>query len=223
MRDSGDSALFNDIKAPTRSAFPMTLFPLTPNVRPYMRIARLPISRRSFLAGFAAAGISLKLPKGAFAADGKVNFYNWDTYIGETTMAEFEDATGIEVQYDLFADNDELFAKLRGGNPGYDLIVPTNDYVERMLIADMLLPLDHSRIPNMKNIDPKFLDASFDPGRKFSLPYMWGTIGIGYRKSAVDGIPDSWNDQFTSDKYAGRMALMSEPTIVMRLAVKAMG
>ena len=137
---------------------------------------RAPISRRRFLASTAAAGaaigISLKLPKGAFAADGKVNFYNWDTYIGETTIEDFEKESGIEVQYDLFADNDELFAKMRGGNPGYDLIVPTNDYVERMLVADMLLPLGHSKFPNIAYIDPNFLDPAFDPGRKYSLPYL---------------------------------------------------
>lgn len=181
------------------------------------------ISRRRFLAGSAAVGISLKLPKDAFAAGGKVNFYNWDTYIGETTIEDFEEASGIEVQYDLFADNAELFAKMRSGNPGYDLIVPTNDYVEQLIEADLLLPLDHAKIPNMKNIDPAFLDAAFDPGRKFSLPYMWGTIGIGYRKSAVETPPTSWADVFSSDTYAGRIALMSEPTTVLQMAMKANG
>ena len=68
---------------------------------------------------------------------------------------------------------------------------PTNDYVERLVTADMLVPIDHSLVPSMKNIDPNFLDADFDPGRKYSLPYMWGTIGIGYRKSKVDAVPDS--------------------------------
>jgi len=75
------------------------------------------INRRQFLTGTAAVGISITMPKGAFAQDGKVNFYNWDTYIGENTIEEFESATGIKVQYDLYADNDELFAKLKGGNP----------------------------------------------------------------------------------------------------------
>ena len=187
------------------------------------RAKRSPLSRRQFLAGAAAVGISFKIPKSALAADGKVNFYNWDTYIGENTIDEFQDATGLEVQYDLFADNDELFAKLRGGNPGYDVIVPTNDYVERMLVAEMLLPLDHSKIPNMKNIEAGFLDPAFDPGRQYSMPYMWGTIGVGYRKSAVEDIPTSWNDLLNSDKYAGRIALMSEPQTVMQMALKAMG
>lgn len=188
---------------------------------------RLPMNRRKFLAGAAAGaaavGISFKLPKGAFAADNKVNFYNWDTYIGENTIEQFEESSGIEVQYDLFADNDELFAKLRGGNPGYDVIVPTNDYVERMVVGEMLMKLDHSKIPNIANIDAKFMDPAFDPGREYSLPYMWGTIGIGYRKSAVDGIPSSWNDVMTSDKYAGRIAFLSEPQTVLQMALKTMG
>jgi len=179
--------------------------------------------RRRFLAGSAAVGIGLKLPKGAFAAEGEVNFYNWDTYIGETTLEDFEKATGIEVQYDLFADNAELFAKLRGGNPGYDVIVPTNDYVEQMIEAELLMPLDHSKVPNIANVDPLFMDPSFDPGRTYSLPYMWGTIGIGYRKSAVEAPPESWNEILESDKYAGRIALLSEPTTVLQMAMKAQG
>ncbi|MYF90317.1 MAG: extracellular solute-binding protein, partial [Boseongicola sp. SB0676_bin_33] len=131
--------------------------------------------RRSLLGGAATlAGLSF-LPRGTMAAEErKLNFYNWDTYIGETTLEDFNAATGIEVKMDLFADNDELFAKLREGNPGYDLIVPTNDYVERMLVAGMLLPLDHDKIPNMSNLGANFRDASYDPGLKHSIPYMWG-------------------------------------------------
>jgi len=185
------------------------------------------ISRRTALRGIAgagAAGLTFNMTK-AFAAShtGKVNFYNWDTYIGETTLADFTAATGIEVQYDLFADNDELFAKLKNGNPGYDLIVPTNDYVEQMIEAEMLTKLDHSKIPNMANIDPAFTDPAFDPGRTYSMPYMWGSIGIGYRKSAVDAAPDSWADLYTSDKYAGRMALLGNGQTVLQMALKLMG
>lgn len=181
------------------------------------------INRRQFLTGTAAVGISITMPNGVFADAGKVNFYNWDTYIGETTIEDFEKATGIKVQYDLYADNDELFAKLKGGNPGYDIIIPSNDYIEQMLDADMLLPLDMSKIPNAKNVDPAFMNPSFDPGRKFSLPYMWGTIGIGYRKSAVDGEITSWGDLFDSDKYSGRIALMNESRTVLQMVMKYMG
>lgn len=186
---------------------------------------RKPISRRAALAGMGAVGISFTLPKSLQAASHakKVNFYNWDTYIGETTLADFSAATGVEVQYDLYADNDELFAKLKNGNPGYDLIVPTNDYVERMIVADMLEPLDHAKIPNMANIEKTFLNPAFDPGRKFSLPYMWGSIGVGYRKSAVSKTPDSWADLYTSDEYAGRIALLGAGDTVFQMALKLMG
>lgn len=183
------------------------------------------VSRRGFLAGMGAvaAGISFLPREGFSAEEKKLNFYNWDTYIGETTLADFQKASGIEVKMDLFADNDELFAKLKEGNPGYDLIVPTNDYVERMIVANMLVPLDHSKIPNISNIDPVFRDAQFDPGRKYSLPYMWGTIGIGYRKSKVKGVPDSWKWLYDSSQYSGRIALLADGGTVIQMGLKYMG
>ena len=183
------------------------------------------LSRRTFLAGMGAVAAGIQfVPRHGFAAeDAKLNFYNWDTYIGETTLADFKKASGIEVRMDLYADNEELFAKLKEGNPGYDLIVPTNDFVERMLTAKMLLPLDHSMIPNMKNIDPNFLDADFDPGRKFSIPYMWGSVGIGYRKSKVDGVPDSWKWLYDSDKYSGRIAMLADGGTIVGMGLKYKG
>jgi spermidine/putrescine transport system substrate-binding protein len=181
------------------------------------------VSRRHFLAGTGAvaAGLAIGPKVGWSAEEARVNFYNWDTYIGETTLEDFNEASGIEVKMDLFADNDELFAKLKEGNPGYDLIVPTNDYVERMLVAQMLEPLDHSLITNINNIDPIFRDAQFDPGRKYSMPYMWGTQGIGYRKSKVSSPPDSWKVLLDSDEYTGRIALLSES--VLEVALKYLG
>ena len=146
---------------------------------------------------------------GATGEEPKLNFYNWDTYIGETTLDDFKEASGIAVKMDLFDSNDVLFAKFRAGNPGYDVIVPSNDFVERMIQANMLMELDHSLIPNMKNIDPAFQDAEYDPGRKHAMPYTWLTLGIGYRKSKVKGTPDSWKVLFDSDEYKGRIAVLS--------------
>jgi spermidine/putrescine transport system substrate-binding protein len=181
------------------------------------------LTRRSFLAGTGAvaAGVSLG-PRGAWSVEEpKLNFYNWDTYIGETTLDDFKGESGIEVKMDLFADNEELFAKLKESNPGYDLIVPSNDFVERFLAADKLLPLDHGLIPNIANVEPVFMDAAFDPGRKYSLTYMWGTQGIGYRKSKVSSVPDSWKTVLDSDEYSGRIALLSEG--VLEVALKYLG
>ena len=168
-------------------------------------------TRRQLLGGGAAmVGVSL-IPDPLLSAEAKqLNFYNWDTYIGETTLDDFKDASGIEVTMDLFADNDELFAKLKEGNPGYDVIVPTNDFVERFMTANKLMELDHSKIPNIANLDPVFMESSFDPGRKFSLTYMWGTQGIGYRKSKVSSVPDSWKTVLDSDEYSGRIAKPGE-------------
>ena len=183
------------------------------------------VSRRSFMAGLGAVAAGLKFAPGTVLAaeDKKLNFYNWDTYIGESTLGDFTAETGIDVTMDLYADNDELFAKLKEGNPGYDVIVPTNDFVERMITANMLEPLVGDLIPNIPNIDPTFRDAAFDPGRRFSLPYMWGTIGIGYRKSRVDGVPDSWKWLLDSDHYAGKIALMGDGTTMIQLTMKYLG
>lgn len=185
-----------------------------------------PFGRRSFLAGTGAvaAGLTI-LPKAGFSAEeAKVNFYNWDTYIGETTLDDFKAASGVDVKMDLFADNDELFAKFKEGNPGYDLIVPTDTYVERMARAGMLQTLDHSLLPNFKkNIAPAFQDAQFDPGRKYSMPYMWGTIGIGYRKSRVSSPPTTWKAVYDSDEYSGRIAMLSDGATVIQMALKYMG
>ncbi len=184
-----------------------------------------PLNRRSFLAGTGAVAAGLTFgPGNVFAAEEpKLNFYNWDTYIGEDTLPDFKKATGISVTMDLYADNDELFAKLKEGNPGYDVIVPTNDYVERMILARMLEPIEHKLLKNFGNIDPVFQDATFDPGRKYSIPYMWGTIGIGYRKSRVDGVPDSWKWIYDSDKYSGKVSLLGDGLTVIQMALKYLG
>ncbi len=182
-------------------------------------------NRRNFLAGTGAFAVGVSLmPYGALSAEDKLlNFYNWDTYIGETTLADFGSATGIEAKMDLFADNDELFAKLKEGNPGYDVIVPTNDFVERMIEAGMLENIDHALIPNMSNLEPAFQDANFDPGRAHSVPYMWGTIGVGYRPSKVEGVPASWKWLYDSDAYAGKIALLGDGLTVIGHALKYLG
>ncbi|MDJ0684572.1 MAG: spermidine/putrescine ABC transporter substrate-binding protein [Alphaproteobacteria bacterium] len=177
------------------------------------------------IAGLGAVAAGISFGRSAHAAeDPELNFYNWDTYIGETTLDDFKGVSGIEVNMSLFADNDELFAKLKEGNPGFDLIVPTNDFVERMAQAEMIVPLDHSKIPNFeKNISSLFKDPAFDPGRKFSMPYMWGTMGIGYRKSRVKEPITSWKTMFDSDEYSGRISWLSESRTMLGIAGMYMG
>ena len=194
---------------------------------------RLKASRRSLLAGLgaAAAGISFstlegcapKAPIGPNGEEHKLNLYNWDTYTGKTTLADFKAATGVSVNMSLFATNDELFSKLKAGNPGFDVIVPSNEYVSRLRIADLIQPLDLAKIPNRANLLPAFQNPEFDPGRRYSMPYTWLCLGIGYRKSKVDGVPDSWKWLMDSDRYKGRIGLFSEADDLIELGAKYLG
>ena len=183
-------------------------------------------NRRSVLKGTAAlaAGFTF-LPRNSMAGEErKLNLYNYDTYIGDTTLDDFEAASGIAPKMDLFADMDELFSKLKAGNPGYDAVVVSNDYLERMVKANLMSQLDHAKLPNMANIDPAFANPAFDPGRKYSIPYMWGTIGVGYRKSAIEGgVIDSWKPLFDSDKYSGKISLLGDAQNVIGCALKYLG
>jgi spermidine/putrescine transport system substrate-binding protein len=181
-------------------------------------------NRRQLLKGAGMFAALTFLPRHALSEEEKkLSFFNYDTYTGETTLADFNAATGIEVKLDLFADGDELFTKLKAGNPGYDVIVPPSNTLERMIKANMVIALDHSKIPNIANVDPLFMNASFDPGRKYSLPYMWGTVGIGYRISKVEGAPDSWKWLFDDQKYAGKVAVLGDQEHAIGGALKYLG
>jgi spermidine/putrescine transport system substrate-binding protein len=194
--------------------------------------------RRALLTRFGAAAIAIsfggmisgcderttpaiKIPQ--TGEEPKLNFYSWDTYIGEHTLDDFQGASGTKVAMSFFSTNDELFAKMRSGNPGYDVLVPSDDALIRLRDAGLLQPLDHSLIANFKNIAPEFRDVSFDPKRAMSMPYTWLALGIGYRKSKVKGVPDSWKWLFDSDAYKNRIALVSEAGDLFRLYARYLG
>ena len=132
-------------------------------------------------------------------AQSSVSVYNWTDYIGETTLADFQAKTGIKVIYDVFDSNETLEGKLLAGRTGYDVVVPSNHFLARQVKAGAFLKLDRSQLPNFKNLDPKLLTLleKNDPQNAHSVPYLWGTNGIGYNvekvKAAlgVDKI-DSW-------------------------------
>ncbi len=178
--------------------------------------------RRNFLAGTGAAAVALSFGGRFASASGELNVYNWDTYIGDTTLDTFTKSTGIEVQYDLYANLEEMFAKFQAGNPGYDVIFPSDYMIETMIAADMVVELDRSKLPNFKHIDENFLNPSFDPGCKYNIPYFWGSCGIGYRKSVV-GEVDSWKVLLESGEFSGRMALLADSRFVMGVALLYLG
>ena len=161
---------------------------------------------RTLLAGLIAAAIALPA---AQAADRTVNVYNWSDYIGETTLADFQQASGIKVLYDVFDSNESLEGKLLAGRSGYDLVVPSNNFLGKQIKAGAFQKLDRSLLPNWNNLDPALLKQlqTNDPGNQYSVPYLWGTNGIGYNVAKVKEVLgvdeiDSWAVLFEPENMA---------------------
>ena len=128
-----------------------------------------------------------------------LSVYNWTTYIAEDTIDNFEAACGVRVIYDTFPSDDDMLARMRQGNPGYDIVVPSDRVVAIMIEEGLLLPLDRALLPNWVHLDTTFLGLDFDPGNRYSIPYQWGTLGIGYHVGRVGFEVKTWMDMFTYD------------------------
>ncbi len=137
-----------------------------------------------------------------------LNVYNWGEYIDESVLKTFTNETGITVNYELFDSNEAMYTKLKNSGESYDVIFPSDYMISKMLKEDMLIPLNYDNIPNYKNISDRFKNLEFDPGNKYSVPYMWGTLGIMYNKTMVDEPVDSWNILF-DEKYSGKIFMYS--------------
>lgn len=140
------------------------------------------------------------------AAEKVLHVYNWSDLIAEDTVPNFEKATGMKVVYDLLDSNETLEVKVLSGNSGYDIVVPSNTFFANQAKAGAYMPLDRSKIPNWKNLDPMILEKarSFDPDNKYSIPYVWGTTGIGYNQDKVKAVLgvdkiDSWDAIFNPE------------------------
>ena len=151
-----------------------------------------------------------------------VNVYNWGEYIDESIFEDFEAETGITVNYKTFSSNEMLYSSIKGGGSQYDVIIPSDYMVARMIAEDMLLELDFSQIPNMANMNSEYLHREFDPQQKYSVPYMWGTTGIIYNTKMVDKAPTSWMDLFTTDMRSN-VLIFDNPRDCIGIALKALG
>ena len=155
---------------------------------------------------------------------GELNVLNWGEYIDEELIALFEQETGVKVNYIEMTSNEEMLIKLRSSDSPYDLCFPSDYIIEQMIREDMLQPLDYSKIPNAKNIDPKMIEITnvFDPGNKYSLPYMWGTVGILYNTTMVDEPVDSWGILW-DEKYTGQVYMYDSLRDSIGITLKYLG
>lgn len=163
--------------------------------------------------------------------DISINVYNWGEYISTgseagtlNVNAEFTKLTGIKVNYTNYATNEELYAKLKGGGANYDVIIPSDYMISKMIKEDMLQPLDMSNIPNFQYIMPSFVDPAYDPENLYSVPYTWGTVGLIYNTTMVD-IPEEdidWDILWNPD-YADQILMFDNPRDAFAIAEIMMG
>src|SRR5262249_49381734 len=153
----------------------------------------------------------------------KLNVYIWSEYLPKDVIDEFTRRTGIAVHYDLYDSNEAVLAKLESGVADYDLVVPS-DYMVRILIhLKLLRPLDKTRLRNLANLDPRFLNKAFDPGNDYSLPYVWGTTGYGYDRTKTGGVAeDSWAPLF-DPRNRGQILMLDDMRECFAVALKYQG
>lgn len=169
----------------------------------------------------AATSVALSEEIGAQESDAPLRLYSWPDYIDDISLADFSTQSGISISVDTYDSGDEMLNTIASTENQYDIVIAAYDYIEEMIAENFLLPLDHREIPNSDNLFPVFADATFDPGRRFTMPFLWGTQGICYRKSAVTKTPDSWSILFESEAHSGRIAIPGPDTL--GLALKYLG
>jgi spermidine/putrescine transport system substrate-binding protein len=189
------------------------------------------ISRRSFigLATGTAFGIAVTGCGGNFAGgrsiQNQLNIYSWADYIHPKIVPEFERRYNVKVIYDTFSSNEALLARMQAGATAYDIIVPTSYMLSQLKKLDLLAELDHLRLPLLKNLMPRFQDPAFDPKLRYSVPYTWGTTGIGFNAKAFGDQsrwPQDW-DSFWDARLKDRITLLDDSRESIGMAIKRHG
>ncbi|HFU4122816.1 TPA: ABC transporter substrate-binding protein [Streptococcus suis] len=152
----------------------------------------------------------------------KLVIYNWGDYIDPTLLEEFTAETGIQVDYQTFDSNEAMYTKIKQGGTTYDLAVPSEYMISKMIEEDMLIPLDKSKITGIENIDPQFMGLSFDEKNDYSVPYFWGTLGIVYNETMVENAPEEWEDLW-SEEYRDNIMLIDGVREVMGFGLQSLG
>ena len=151
-----------------------------------------------------------------------VNVYNWGEYIDESIFDRFEDETGIKVRYTTYSDNETMYATLMNGSANYDVIIPSDYMISRLINEEALEELNFDHIPNYANIDQEYRSREYDPENLYSVPYMWGVVGVVYNTKMVEGTPDSW-DILWDEHLKGQILMFDNSRDALAIALARMG
>ena len=158
----------------------------------------------------------------AETGDRVLNVCNWGEYIDEDLITQFEEETGIRVNYQTAESNEALYSLLKSGGANYDVICPSDYMISQLIEEDMLQPLDYSKIPNFEKIDDRFKNLSYDPENLYTVPYTWGTLGIIYNTTMVDEPITSWSAMF-DEANAGDVLLINNSRDALGMALYYLG
>ena len=158
----------------------------------------------------------------------EINVYNWGEYISDgedgavNVIAEFENLTGITVNYTTYASNEDMYSKLKSGGVSYDVIIPSDYMIERMVKEGMLQKLDFANIPNYSYIANEYKNLYFDPENAYSVPYTGGMVGLIYNTKMVEEAPDSWTALW-DERYANNILMINNPRDAFAIAQSILG
>lgn len=151
-----------------------------------------------------------------------LHYFTWSDYVGPELLAEFERRHGVHVVVDTFSSNEELLAKLQGGATGYDVTVPSDFMAAIMIQQGLVAELDPTKLPNAATLEDHLQHLPFDPTQRFAIPYLWGTVGIGYDSAVVSTPPDSWAVLWDA-RYTGKISMLNDQREVFGAVLRSMG
>ena len=154
--------------------------------------------------------------------NGTLHYFTWSDYVSADLLTEFERQHGVKVVIDTFSSNEELLAKLQSGATGYDVTVPSDFMVSIMIGQGLLAELEARAIPNVAFLEAHLQHLAFDPDHRYAVPYLWGTVGIGYDSAVVTPPPDSWAVLWDT-RYAGKISMLNDQREVFGAVLRSMG
>ncbi|MBQ2064259.1 MAG: ABC transporter substrate-binding protein [Firmicutes bacterium] len=187
------------------------------------------MKKRAFVLAAILVGTMLATAACGSKSEGKfagqtLHIYNWGEYVGEHTLSDFEARTGAHVMMDEFESNEQMYIKVATGD-AYDILVPSDYMIERLLLEDRLQPLDKSKLTCFEGMEPGVIGLPYDPDNTYCAPYFWGSVGIVYDKNKVDikDLEEQGFGIFLNEKYKGDIYLYDSERDSFMMALKYLG